>query len=216
MTKTLIQLSASLFLCVSCLSASVMYSVQVNTTALNGTAGNLDFQFNPGNVDAQSATAMVSGFSTTGVIGTPAQLSGDVTPANASLPGAFTLGNTAQFNDLFQPITFGTSLNFLVTLGGAAVNAPNNTSTSGSLFAFSLYDAAGINPLLTNSPDGAVLDIGVNPKAAIVVTAFQDANGNPPVAAPTLVPEPGSMVLLAIGIIGAFCSRSLKQRTPRR
>src|SRR5258708_2848090 len=80
--------------------AGTVLSVLVDTSSLSGSNGNLDFQFNPANAASQSATALISLFSTNGTLGSPAILSGDVTPNNASLPVAFTLGNSQIFNDL--------------------------------------------------------------------------------------------------------------------
>jgi hypothetical protein len=200
MKKTMMRLAALLLLSGSNLSASVIYLVKVDTTAISGQSGNLDFQFNPGNIDSQAATASVNSFSTSGTLGNPAIVTGDVTPANASLPASFTLGNSTGFNDVFQPITFGTTVSFLVTLGGAALNSPNGTSTSGSVFAFSLYDAAGTTPLLSSAADGSVVDLAVNLNGSTTATTES-------VAAATVIPEPGSCVFLAIGLAGLALAR---------
>jgi hypothetical protein len=189
-----------LLISASYLDASVIYKITMNTTSLNTQSGNLDFQFNAGNSDAQAATATVSAFTSNGTVGSPAQLSGDVTPANAALPGTFTLGNTAQFNDLFQPFTFGTTLSFFVTLGGPAVDSPNGTSQSGSTFGFSLYNAAGDTPLLTTAADGTVVDISINPGARVSTSSQTGASIS-------AVPEPGTLLIAGLSLLGLFASR---------
>lgn len=183
----------------SCLHASAIYKVTVNTTALNSQSGNLDFQFNPGN-DAQAATATVSAFTSNGTIGSPAQLSGDVTPVNAALPGTFTLANTGPYNDLFQPFTFGTTLSFLVTFSGPAADSPNGISTSGSVFGFSLYNAAGDTALLTSAVDGTVVDIFLDPGARFSTSTAD-------VALATVVPEPGTLAGAILGLTALVAAR---------
>ena len=74
-------------------------------------------------------------------------ISGDVT---GTLASSLTLNNGTAFNDYFIPFTFGNTLSFLVTLGGPAVDAPDNTSTSGSTFSFSMFAGDGSTPLLTS------------------------------------------------------------------
>ena len=54
--------------------------------------------------------------------------------------GAMT-GNSTIYNDIFQGLTFGNSLEFDVTLTGLALTPNMPLPMSGSTFAFSLYDA---------------------------------------------------------------------------
>jgi hypothetical protein len=183
----------------------ISYSVTVNTSALNGQSGNLDFQFNGGNPPYDPATATVSLFSTNGVLGSPAILSGSVTPGNAQLPSGFALNNTAIFNDLFQPIVFGSQIQFTVTLSGIALTSPSGSTASGSTFLFSLYDASGINPLLTSDPSGGVAAIQVNQNGTTTPQALPNGT-NPSVATLAVVtPEPaaGMLLLLGVALLGA-------------
>lgn len=201
--KTILSLSLLIFGAAASEAGPILYNFTVNTSALNGTSGNLDFQFNPGGVTSQGATAMVSLFSTDGTLGSPAVLTGDVTPGNAALPGSFTLGNTTSFNDLFQPITFGNTVSFDVLLSGPALSSPNGTATMGSVFAFSLYDQAGTVPLLTSDPSGAVGDVQVNIDGSTTPQALPNGT-SPSVATITVVtPEPvtGLLVLGGLGLV---------------
>jgi len=95
-------------------TADVIYFVTVDTTAIGGTPGNIDFQFNPGGSSSQPAFVSISLFSSSGGILTGAPFTvGDVSGA---LPGDVTIANTAALNDYFQPFTFGTSFQFQLLL----------------------------------------------------------------------------------------------------
>jgi hypothetical protein len=186
------------------------YHVDVNTTGLSW-QGNLDFQFNPGGSSAAAATATVSNFQTSGGGLTPSiTLTGNAT---GLLPGTLTLGNSTAYNDAFQGFTFGNSFSFDLTLSGAAVGQPGGTF--GSSFAVSLYDAAGVTPLLTTDPNGSVLAITLNANGTTSLESFaQSPTDSTPAAGASLVsatPEPSSLVLLAAmlpaGLMAFHCGR---------
>jgi hypothetical protein len=181
----------------------ITYLFVVDTPGIAGQAGNLDFQFNPGDPTSQQAFASISGFTSNGILGNTDVLSGDVTPNNALLPANFTLGNSTQFNDLFQTFTFGTSLQFQVTLSGPALSTPNGTATAGSTFFFSLYNAAGDTPLLSADPSGAVGTIDANLNGS-TTPAILSAS----VRTITAVPEPASFLLLGFGAAILLLKRS--------
>ncbi len=89
-------------------AAALPIIFSADTSSLSGTMGNLAFDFfdsTPG------SPGSISGFSTDGVLGAPSSLGG---PVAGLLPGLVTIGDTAFFNELLQPITFGSSLSFLV------------------------------------------------------------------------------------------------------
>src|SRR5262245_36034226 len=117
-------------------AGSIKFCVMVDTSDIQGTAGQLDFQFNPGPLGSQPATATVSLFESTGaVLGTTAMHEGG---GSGVLPGDLTLNNTvggvpSQLNEVIQDVTYGTGLDFLVTLTGPAVDSPSG-SGSGSTF----------------------------------------------------------------------------------
>jgi hypothetical protein len=175
--------------------AGIIYTVTVNTSALQGTAGNLDFQFNPGNSSAEAATATVQNFQKSG--GVLAGTSATTGDATGVLAGTLTLDNGTAFNDIFQGFTFGTQFSFQLTLSGPAVSTPGGTV--GSSFVLSLYDSAGVTPLLTTDPNGSVLTLDLNPNGSATAHTFPDGTGGGSVIAVapvTSVPEPSALVLL--------------------
>ena len=68
----------------SCLAGAayaspITYLVTVNTSSIAGTQGSLDFNFNPGPLTSQAASAQILSFSSNGsLIGSPS-LTGDAT-----------------------------------------------------------------------------------------------------------------------------------------
>ena len=194
------------YLFASSAQAGVQYQVTVNTTSINATTGFLDFQFNPGNVTSQSATAVLSNFSG-GVAGAVNSVSGNVT---GSLPGTVTLVNSTPFQELFQTFTFGNSFSFLLDLSGAAITAPNGTSTAGSTFGLGLYDS-GQNPILTSQGAGTGFagQVQINLNGTTTPTGFLQSTGAPSVVSfvRVVVPEPGAMGLVGLGLITLLVTR---------
>ncbi len=195
-----------LFAGASSLGAAVVYTIGVNTSALNGQQGFVDLQFNPGNTDVDLATATISNFISNGVLAGTAMQSGDINPANAVLPASFSFINDQFGDDLFQGITFGNSLSFTLTLSGNAVSSPNPANHSGTTFAFSLYDSTGTMPLLTSGADGAVAEVNVGPNGTLSTQTFTTATNGPPAATITSTPEPATLglLLLALSLLLVF------------
>ena len=187
------------------LAGAITDLVTVNTSAINGTSGFLDFDFAPGN-DSQGAFVTITGFSPGASLSGVPQVSGGVT---GTLPGTLTIDNSTAFNDYFQAFNYGTTIQFLLSFGGPALTAPNGTSTSGSTFVFGMFDSTGNNPLLTTDPNGNAFTVDVNLVGGTTVTAFpSDANGDPPAA--TLVaatPEPSYFPLVAFLLAGIVVGR---------
>ena len=185
--------------------AQARYQVTVNTTTLNNTSGGLDFQFNPGGSGASAAAVQISNFTSTGTL---VGASSDSGSATGALPGNLVINNSPGTNEVFQGLTFGTTLSFAV-----AVFSPSSTPV-GSLFAFTLFDSLG-NQLLSNNPDGSALDITVNPDGSLTPQpAPPGANGLTVTPAP--VPEASTTLslalLLALGAGGLATARRKRVR----
>ena len=190
---------ASVFLAASVAKAGpIIYDVTVNTSSITGTMGSLDFQFNPGPLTTQSASLQILDFTSDGTLAGSPSLTGDVSGA---LPATLTYDNGTQYNDFFEDFTYGTTLSFEVSLYGPALSSPDGVSTSGSIFAFSMFsDPAGTVPVLTtDTVDGFAATLNVNLDGTTTVT---DPSTETSVAALTATPEPASLVLLATGLLG--------------
>jgi len=133
----------------------------------------------------------------------------DTGSAYGSLTGGQlpTFSNTTFFNDLFEQITWGDSLDFDVCLCGPGIDGESITGTT---FSVSLYAPDGITPLLTNSQDGSILHIDINPPDGDVTsTVFPDANNDTWATVDEGVcPEPPSAVFCGLGLaLLAYCFR---------
>jgi hypothetical protein len=191
-----LSLSGALLLCFAGLvsAAPIAYEVAVNTSSISGTAGALDFQFNPGQPAAtQAASLQILGFSSDGTLAGSPNLSGDV---GGALPTTLTFDNGTAFNDYFDGFTFGKFVSFNVSLYGPALSSPDGISTSGSTFAFSMFsDPAGTVPALTsNTTDGFAFTVDVNLDGTTTVTNFS------PETSIVVVPEPSTSALLLVGL----------------
>ena len=192
--------------------ASSLYQVTVDTSTLNATAGNIDFQFNPGGGTTQPAFVTISSFTGATVNGTASTING----VSGNLPATVTINNSGgSLNDYFQALTFGPSLSFLLQFSGPAVDSPNGTATSGSSFGLSLFNSAGDTALLTNNADGFIGTADVNLDGTVTTTTFPSNNeGGSPVAtfALTSVPEPSTFVLFGASfLLFGYLSRGFVQ-----
>jgi hypothetical protein len=198
-------LFVSSFLCSAFLaSADVVYDVTVDTSSIEGAAGSLDFNFNPGPLVTQAANLQILNFTSDGSLEACAANiqgfcpTGDVT---GTLPGSLTFDNGTSFNDYFDGFSYGSSLSFDVRLYGPAINSPDGVSTSGSTFAFSMFsDAAGTIPTLTSdTTNGFAFTVDVNLDGTTTVTNYSSETSIVPQT--STVPEPKSLGLLAVCLI---------------
>jgi PEP-CTERM motif len=195
MYKTTFLIFALLFGAVgSAMADGVTYNVTVNTSSIAGTAGSLDFQFNPGGLVTQAANLQILGLTTDGALGT-GMATGD---AAGTLPGTVTFDNGSGYDDYFTSFTFGNTISFLLNLFGPAVTSPDGTSTSGSSFAFSIFsDPAGSIPALTtDTTNGFALAANINLDGTISLNNYSSEL----TAAPVATPEPGTLLLLGSGL----------------
>jgi hypothetical protein len=190
-------------------AAPITYDVTVDSSSISGTAGSLDFQFNPGPLVTQAASVEILDFMSDGgmLVGSPVPM-GDVTGTLPGTPGmpAVTFQNDMAFNDYFQGFTYGSTLSFEVSLFGPALSTPDGVSTSGSRFAFSMFsDAAGTIPVLTtDTVNGFAFTIDVNLDGTTTVTNCSPQTTIPTTTvtncSPQTTPEPNTLALLAVGV----------------
>jgi len=183
----------------SATAEAITYDVTVNTSSISGTAGSLDFDFNPGPLVTQAASLQIQGFNSDGTLAGSPVLTGDVSGA---LPGTPTFDNGTGFNDYFEGFTYGNRISFDVSLYGPALSAPDGVSTSGSTFAVSMFsDASGTIPVLTtDTTDGFAFTVDVNLDGTTTVTSFSSQTDIGAVT--SAIPEPNSfcLVLVAFGL----------------
>lgn len=173
--------------------AGVQYGVSIDTQALAGTTGYLDFGM-VGLVDSPTATASITQLSGGNPLGAPL-LDGEA----AAQADGWTLGNGAAFNAVLQGWEFGGVLSFLLDFDGDWLTA----SGSGTTFALKLWDD-GFNLLLSKDATGDLLRIELiaGGETAVVPLAADDQAIRVTSVAHS-VPEPGALllVLAALGLM---------------
>jgi hypothetical protein len=157
----------------------VSFQVNVDTSTLAGTTGNVDFAYIPGIGVVDTSFVTIDFFAPGGQLNGVRQISGDVT---GFLPGSITIANTNLFNDYFEGFTFTNALSFKVTFDGPP---PGGTADTPSTFAFTLFAADETTPLLGNGPNGEYAIGTVDPAGVVTFSA----------------PEAGTFALFGLGFV---------------
>lgn len=190
------------------------YSIDISTPFLSGTSAQLAFDFIDGGPPASDNTITISKFVTDGTLGA-VSLSGGVA---GTLTGTVTLTDPVFFNEYLTNTTLGTDFSFEVsatTNFPGSPNLPDAFSLSvldpiTGLPLFSTSDPTGANTLMLLNIDGTsngTLDVYTAPGREAVVTAT--------LVTPSL-PEPGTLFLLAYGVVLLLCNRNRFSGNPSR
>ena len=157
----------------------------------------LDFQFNQG-VGSQNAFIDIGGFGSTGgsLSGSPTYNGG----ASGNLTGTVHIVNSDPvLNEYLQNFTAGTAFQFQIAFGGLKMTAPDGTSTDS--FGLAFYKGSDFTmPQLNDGSQGDFFfEIDVNGDGSTTVNQASSPKGLV-TAAPVLTPEPGTLVLLGVGL----------------
>jgi hypothetical protein len=187
-------------------AAPITYDGTVDTHSISGTAGALDFEFNPGPLVSQAASLQILNFASDGALAGTPSLTGDVT---GTLPGTLTFANATAFNDYFTGFNYGSTLSFEASLYGPALSSPDGMFSSGTTFAFSMFsDAAGTVPALTmNTAAGFAFTVEVSLDGTTTVTNYSAQTSVVPASGPA-IPEPGTLPLVGVGVCVWLALRS--------
>ena len=187
--------------------AAVVYLVTVDTASVAATAGNINFQLNPGGA-AQFVSADISSFMFIGggSLDGPPALIGNVTgvlPATVTL----TTGPPASgLNDYFQLVTYGNKFSFVLSLYGPGVDAPDGVSTAGTTFGIALFNNAlpFPNPILTTDPFGFAAIIDIAPGTGVITLTPFPTPGGPPAVTFDPIPEPATFLSMGSSLLAVM------------
>jgi MYXO-CTERM domain-containing protein len=182
--------------------ASALYQVTIDTTAISGTSGSLNFQVGVlGNPDP--LTIELRDFSFDGSFGsldsdfcfgeTPCPITGDLV-TGPSMTFANTPFDPPAFIDYLRPVVFGTQISFRLFFSGLALDNPSPAPGTTSLEILLLDEF--FSPLLSDDAAvGSIVSFVVD-DGELSFTDFS-SDGEADVSA---VPEPGALALAALGL----------------
>src|SRR5579883_203161 len=178
-TNSKLGLATIWFLAIPPLSAAT-YSFSIDTSAVAGTSGFLDFKFTPSSPASQPATLQLLNFDPAiGALNGVPSLTGNVT---GSLPGILSFQNTAALNEYLQSFTYQTKIFFTIVISGPAVDTSDGTA-AGSTFSLTLYDAT-MTPILTNQASGFIGQLNINPDGSVTPLAYSSGASAATIAGP--------------------------------
>jgi hypothetical protein len=209
--------------------ADTIFNVTMDTTSLQGKSFGLFFQLNDGDQTGDSNnTATISDFAfgggTAGDCAMFPQLCVPDGGASGNITTILSLIDSSPYNSFLQQITPGSSLSFKVDL---TTNVDGGVTPD--VFTFNILDAITNQPLPTGDPNGTdtlltvtidsvnpeIKSYGSSPGSAFAFDAPQTLV-TPPTPTPPLsnAPEPDSLVLIGIGLLGLIlnCHQRLKKR----
>lgn len=171
------------------------YLVTVDTSAIAGTDGYVNFQFNPADLLAPDANASILEWAgSITLIGAPL-IEGSV---NGALPGTVSLNNGTAFNDYFHAAQFGEAFSFVLQFAG---NVSVPTNSLGTSFALALYAADTMTPLLSDDISGSIVRFELRSDGVDYLTFSSDPS-SPSAAQVSPVPLPAAVWLLLSGVMG--------------
>lgn len=200
-------LPALVLACATLPAHAVSYQVSIDTRPIAGRTGSVDLQWNVAATGAGLA-ASVADFAGPTLSGAAVPLApGDVGGSFAA-GSLLDFGGRQSFSYIYQPVSFGSSVAFRLTLPDQGPELPG--VSGGSVFAVSLLDVDALPLLPAEADSGASLRFDLAAGAAPVVTAFSSATVTVVTAA---VPEASTWALLLAGL--AACGLRTRDQNRR-
>jgi hypothetical protein len=198
-------------------AASIVFDVSMNTAPLVGNGNTpfaLDFQLNDGSGPAGNNTAAISQV-TGATLG--AVVPGNIGTFSGNLSSTLMLTDANPATDYAQFFTPGSTLGFHVVL---TTNLNTNPPLIADQFSFAILFGASFDDLPTHGSQNQFVSVDITVANPPVATFASDSSQAPhiTIAAPTIsipsaVPEPSSLVLLALGLGGVVLVQRSRRRT---